>query len=116
MGAAIFDKLDGAVARRLGLTEPLPEEESPKRFTVGGVLDDISDAVSFCVAPAWIFHLVLSGYADPAVQRLPLGLVAAAYALLGFSRLVYFTFDRSPIPGFFKGMPTPAGALISGLI
>jgi hypothetical protein len=26
IGAATFDKLDGALARRLGLTEPLPEE------------------------------------------------------------------------------------------
>lgn len=111
-GAAIFDKLDGAVARRLGLTEPFPEDTAPRRFTVGGVLDDISDAVSFCVAPAWIFYIVLSAFDDPVVQRLPIEPVAVGYALLGFLRLVYFTFDRSPIPGFFKGMPTPAAALL----
>ncbi len=25
--------------------------------------------------------------------------------------MAYFTLDRSPIPGFFKGLPTPAAAL-----
>ena len=37
---------------------------------------------------------------------------------MGIARLIYFTLDKSPIPGFFKGMPTPAAALlvISGLI
>jgi CDP-diacylglycerol--serine O-phosphatidyltransferase len=49
---------------------------------------------------------------------LPIGLIAWLYALLGIVRLVYFTLDKSPIPGFFKGMPTPAAALLvmSGLI
>lgn len=31
LGAATFDKLDGALARRLGLTEPLPEHKAPKK-------------------------------------------------------------------------------------
>jgi phosphatidylserine synthase len=31
---------------------------------------------------------------------------------LGIARLIYFTIDRSPVPGFFKGMPTPAAALM----
>ena len=33
IGAATFDKLDGALARRLGLTEPLPEEIGNARST-----------------------------------------------------------------------------------
>ena len=58
IGAALFDKLDGAVARRLGLTEPLPGEvRKPRAVNLGGLLDDISDAVSFCIAPAWIFYI-----------------------------------------------------------
>ncbi|MCP4687361.1 MAG: CDP-alcohol phosphatidyltransferase, partial [Desulfobacterales bacterium] len=56
IGAGVFDKFDGSVARRLGLTDPLPGEEEPRRVTLGGVLDDIADAVSFCIAPAWIFY------------------------------------------------------------
>jgi CDP-diacylglycerol--serine O-phosphatidyltransferase len=74
-------------------------------------LDDISDAVSFCAAPAWIFYITLSTSPDPLIERLPVGLVASAYVILGIARLVYFTVDRTPIPGFFKGMPTPAAAL-----
>jgi phosphatidylserine synthase len=113
IGAAVFDKLDGAVARRLGLTEPLPTESDGQRsINLGGILDDISDAVSFCIAPAWIFYITLSAFLDPVIQKLPLGWVAWFFALLGIGRLVYFTLDKSPIPGFFKGMPTPAAALL----
>jgi len=114
IGAAMFDKLDGALARKLGLTEPLMTEEKSKlRFTFGGVLDDISDTVSFCIAPAWIFYITLSSFLDPVIQKLPLGWIAWFYALLGISRLVYFTLDKSPIPGFFKGLPVPAAALLA---
>jgi phosphatidylserine synthase len=38
--------------------------------------------------------------------------MALAYALLGITRLIYFTMDRDPIPGVFKGMPAPAAALL----
>ena len=113
VGAALFDKLDGAVARRLGLTEPLPGDEGPpKTLSVGGLLDDISDAVSFCIAPAWMFYFLVSDMGDPLVQSLPYTWAAAAYALGGILRLVYFTLDKHPVPGFFKGMPTPAAALL----
>ena len=112
MGSALFDKLDGALARKLGLTEPVADDVRKHRINLGGILDDIADAVSFCVAPAWIFYIVLSGMNDAWLQHLPIGLVAWAYALAGFARLIYFTLDRSPIPGFFKGMPTPAAALL----
>jgi phosphatidylserine synthase len=113
IGAALFDKLDGAVARRLGLTEPLPgDERRSQTISLGGLLDDISDAVSFCIAPAWIFYFLISDIADPLIQWLPYTTAALIYALAGILRLVYFTLDRHPIPGFFKGMPTPAAALM----
>jgi phosphatidylserine synthase len=114
MGATAFDKLDGALARKLGLTEPLAEETDKSHgISLGGVLDDISDAVSFCIAPAWIFYIVISAYPDPLFQKMPIGLIAWGYAVLGIVRLVYFTLDKHPIPGFFKGMPTPAAAMLS---
>jgi phosphatidylserine synthase len=114
VGAAVFDKLDGALARRLGLTEPLDEEaEKSKSISLGGVLDDISDTVSFCVAPALIFYITISAFSDPIIQKLPIGLIAWGYAVLGIARLVYFTLDKYPIPGFFKGMPTPAAAMLA---
>lgn len=112
VGGAMFDKVDGALARKLGLTTFV--ENPSKRFniTFGGIMDDIADAVSFCIAPGWIFYIFLSQIQNPVIQKLPLGFAALAYILLGFTRLVYFTLDRNPIPGFFKGMPTPAAALL----
>ena len=38
--------------------------------------------------------------------------IALFYALAGIGRLVYFTLDKNPIPGFFKGLPTPAAAML----
>ncbi len=110
IGAAVFDKLDGAMARRLGLTEPLPGTEA-RHITFGGIMDDVADAVSFCIAPAWIFYICMSGYANAETENLPYWIPALIYALSGFARLVYFTLDRFPVPGFFKGLPTPAAAL-----
>jgi len=112
IGATLFDKLDGALARKLGLTEPSDTESHPRRINMGGLLDDIADGVSFCIVPAWIFYLVLSDAADPVLMGLPIGPVAWLYVILGIARLIYFTLDRSPIPGFFKGLPTPAAALL----
>jgi phosphatidylserine synthase len=112
IGAAIFDKLDGALARKLGLTEPLPEQKRPHQISFGSIMDDIADAVSFCIVPAWIFYLSLGDVSDPVIQQLPVGLGAVLYTLMGIIRLIYFTLDRTPVPGFFKGMPTPAAALL----
>ncbi len=111
IGAAIFDKLDGAMARKLGLTEPLPGTSHMRHITLGGILDDVADGVSFCIAPGWIFYICLSRYPDAGIIELSPAIPALIYVLAGFARLVYFTMDRNPIPGFFKGMPTPAGAL-----
>ncbi|MBF0302520.1 MAG: CDP-alcohol phosphatidyltransferase family protein [Desulfamplus sp.] len=110
IGAAVFDKLDGAMARKLGLTEPLPGVIKG-HITFGGLMDDIADGISFCIAPAWIFYIVLAKYPNPDINSLPIGTVAIIYALAGFIRLVYFTLDKNSIPGMFKGLPTPAAAL-----
>lgn len=113
IGGAMFDKLDGAVARKLGLTEPPPDAmEKPRRINVGSILDDMADAVTFCIVPAWIYTITFGAAADPFLTRLAVGPMALLYALAGGARLVYFTIDKNPIPGFFKGMPTPAAALL----
>lgn len=112
IGAATFDKLDGAVARRLGLTEPLPEEKGLRKINLGNLMDDFADAVSFCIVPGWIFFICLRKITPDQFTSLPVGLVALLYVMMGLGRLVYFTLDKTPIPGFFKGLPTPAGAMI----
>jgi phosphatidylserine synthase len=107
IGAAAFDMLDGALARKLGLTEPLPTEKTnTHRISLGGVLDDISDAVSFCIAPAWIFYIALTAFSNPVIRQMPIGWIAWGYAALGIGRLIYFTLDKNPIPGFFTGIFT----------
>lgn len=111
IGAAVFDKLDGAMARKLGLTEPLPGVIKKGHITFGGLMDDIADGISFCIAPAWIFYISLSNHPHLDISSLPLGIVAIIYALAGVTRLIYFTLDKNSIPGLFKGLPTPAAAL-----
>ena len=112
VGAAIFDKLDGALARKLGLTAPSPQQQAAPRIAIGGLLDDIADGISFCLAPALIFLMTISDYPVPGLEKPWPAVIAAAYFLMGIIRLIYFTIDRTPIPGFFKGMPTPAAALL----
>lgn len=112
VGAATFDKLDGALARRLGLTEPLPEEEDRRTVNLGNLMDDFADAISFCIAPAWIYYITFSRLTPELAGSLPVGWIALIYAATGIARLIYFTLDKSPIPGFFKGLPTPAAALL----
>ncbi len=113
IGAAIFDRLDGAVARKLGLTEPLPgDENGKKRINFGSIMDDIADGVSFCIVPAWMFYVTFSEVQNSEIQHLAIFPAAMFYVAAGFARLTYFTLDKTPIPGFFKGMPTPAAALM----
>ncbi|MAZ74982.1 MAG: CDP-alcohol phosphatidyltransferase [Deltaproteobacteria bacterium] len=114
LGAGFFDRLDGALARKLGLTEPLPSAK-PKQhnITFGGVLDDVSDTVSFCIAPAVIFYLLMAQVPEEHTAGLPYAWMAGLYALLGITRLVFFILDQNSIPGFFKGMPVPAAALLT---
>jgi len=112
LGAGFFDKLDGALARKLGLTTPLPSAKQKKfNITLGSVLDDISDTVSFCIAPAVIFYLLMSQVQDKSVQDLPYGWISIMYVSLGITRLVLFILDQKSIPGFFKGLPVPGAAL-----
>ncbi|MBF0244493.1 MAG: CDP-alcohol phosphatidyltransferase family protein [Planctomycetes bacterium] len=104
MFAAIFDKLDGAAARKLGLTD-LGAAEGKKTITFGTLLDDLADGISFCIAPAIIAWAYLRG--TPGV------LFLLIYPVCGVARLVTFTLDKRPVPGFFKGLPSPAAALMA---
>lgn len=103
--AAIFDKLDGAAARKLGLIDEAPND-GERHITLGMIFDDMADFISFCLAPAVIAHAFLREVAY--VEYIYI------YTILGMARLIYFTFDKSPMKGFFKGMPSPAAALMVG--
>ena len=94
--AAIFDLFDGLVARKL--------RSSP----MGAELDNLSDLISFGLAPAY-FVLVYGMVADDAHQR-----VAAVGAIVVLLAVVLRLARFSCVTvkdGTFQGMPSPFGAL-----
>ncbi|MBQ1160532.1 CDP-alcohol phosphatidyltransferase family protein, partial [Streptomyces sp. A73] len=94
--AAVFDLFDGLVARKL------------RSSAMGAELDNLSDLISFGLAPAY-FVAVWGMVANDAHQRI--SVVAAVVVLLAVVlRLARF----SCVPmrnGMFQGMPGPFGAL-----
>ena len=101
--AAVFDVLDGRVARMI---------KGTSRF--GAELDSLSDMVAFGVAPALIMFLW-------SLQTMPrLGWLAAlAHAVCCALRLARFNaqLDAEELPykqaGFLTGVPAPAGAAVA---
>ncbi|WP_374377141.1 CDP-diacylglycerol--serine O-phosphatidyltransferase [Dongia sp.] len=98
--AAIFDALDGRIARLL---------DSSSKF--GAELDSLSDFVSFGVAPAMIMFL----WSTQEVKGLGWALTLAFSACMAL-RLARFNtkLDNADLPAwtsrFFTGVPAPAGA------
>lgn len=88
--AAVFDFLDGAVARAIGAYSE-----------IGAELDSLSDLVSFGVAPALMVYCQL-----PA----PYNLAAVAIPVCGALRLAKFNVDTRQTSSFI-GLPIPANAL-----
>ncbi|MDR3451128.1 MAG: CDP-diacylglycerol--serine O-phosphatidyltransferase [Alphaproteobacteria bacterium] len=103
MAAAVFDVLDGRVARMLNMASKF-----------GAELDSLSDAISFGVAPGFImYEWVLNDAGD-------LGWVAVLlFAVCGVLRLARFNtmLDNHDIPlwakRYFTGVPAPAGASLA---
>ncbi len=102
--AAIFDSLDGRVARRLGVAS---------RF--GAELDSLSDFLCFGVAPALVLYLASLNEGGA------LGwVVTLMFPICSALRLARFnTALEADIPppawtgAFFTGVPAPAGALLA---
>jgi len=88
--AALFDFLDGALARLLNAYSPLGKE-----------LDSLSDMVSFGVAPAAMVYILLPE---------PVSYFALAIPVCGALRLAKFNLDTRQTSGFI-GLPIPANAL-----
>ncbi|EFL18547.1 CDP-diacylglycerol-serine O-phosphatidyltransferase [Streptomyces sp. C] len=94
--AAVFDLFDGIVARKL--------RSSP----MGAELDNLSDLISFGLAPAY-FVLVYGMVADDAHQKMS-ALAAIVVLLAVVLRLARFSCVTMK-DGMFQGMPSPFGAL-----
>ena len=94
--ASVFDLFDGLVARKL------------RSSAMGAELDNLSDLVSFGLAPAY-FVAVWGMVASDAHQRV--SVVAAFVVLLAVVlRLARFSCGTLR-DGIFQGMPSPFGAL-----
>ncbi len=95
--AAVFDFLDGFAARALG-----------QYSEIGKQLDSLADVVSFGVAPsAMLFNLFCYAGGEAAAGW-------SVFVLAGFSalRLARFNIDDTQTEEF-RGMPTPACALMT---
>src|SRR6188768_2692839 len=106
--AAIFDLLDGFVARALKVFSP-----------IGADLDSLADVVSFGVAPSAILYKLLWDCVSREAQVTDVAMIAIAPAFLiacfAALRLARFNVTPSKGPGF-TGMPVPAvGILIASL-
>ncbi len=88
--AAIFDGLDGKLARAFGSSSPLGME-----------LDSLCDAISFCFAPAILL------YSWNLSSKNYVGLVAASlYLCAGLFRLAKFNMATHENRLYFIGLPT----------
>jgi CDP-diacylglycerol---serine O-phosphatidyltransferase len=102
--AAIFDALDGRVARRLGVTS---------RF--GAELDSLSDFLCFGVAPAIVLYL--ASLSDVGSLGWMVTLMFPICSALRLARFNTALVADSPPPAwtgsYFTGVPAPAGALLA---
>ena len=102
--AAIFDALDGRVARRLGVTS---------RF--GAELDSLSDFLCFGVSPALVLYLV--SLRDAGSLGWIVTLMFPMCSALRLARFNTALLSDTPPPAwtgsYFTGVPAPAGALLA---
>jgi len=102
--AAIFDALDGRVARRLGVTS---------RF--GAELDSLSDFLCFGVSPALVLYL--ASLRDGGALGWVVTLMFPICSALRLARFNTALVSDTPPPAwtgsYFTGVPAPAGALLA---
>jgi len=102
--AAIFDALDGRVARRLGVTS---------RF--GAELDSLSDFLCFGVSPALVLYL--ASLKDGGALGWVVTLMFPICSALRLARFNTALVSDTPPPAwtgsYFTGVPAPAGALLA---
>ena len=93
---AIFDSVDGRVARLTGTQSSFGEQ-----------FDSMGDLISFGLAPAMLFyHRFLSGYGKVGM------VISFIFLLCGALRLARFNATINKISSdYFQGLPIPLGAL-----
>jgi len=99
IACVVFDGLDGALARRLGVASPF-----------GAQMDSLADMCSFGIAAPVVVYAWLAGSA-------PVGLVIPACALVAVCAAIRLArFNVSPKDGrYFCGVPTTMAAAILAL-
>jgi CDP-diacylglycerol--serine O-phosphatidyltransferase len=96
IAAALMDALDGRLARMLNVTGEL-----------GGELDSLCDAVSFCLAPTvLLYSWYLHNFNHVGLFMIPLGI----YLCAGLFRLARFNVTTQDQHIFFFGLPTTIAA------
>ena len=91
--AMAFDLIDGAAARKLGVTS-----------NFGKYFDTVADLVSFGAGPAFLVAAV-NDFSLPSIGLGALYFIATCIRLYDYGRAK----DRTPA-GFFRGFPSPAAA------
>jgi len=94
--AAIFDFLDGLIARWFNVRTPLGKD-----------LDSLADLVSFGVCPSLIIYYLLNNISDSAI----LPYVAFFITVYSAIRLAKFNIDPRQAVVFY-GLPTPANGIL----
>ena len=102
----VFDAFDGLVAR---LTNCF------NRF--GAELDNISDLITYSVAPSFIVYLALNQRIPemvdyPLAREIVIVSVASLPLLFGVVRFARFIVNEMEYPGFWIGVPRPISAMI----
>lgn len=102
--AGIFDRYDGAMARRFNTTSEL-----------GIQLDSMADALSFGIAPAILVYV--SKFYDLEKINIILSLVTVIYIVCGLFRLARYNASGLDDDGNFIGIPiTACGMFLVALI
>jgi len=99
VGCVVFDGIDGALARKLGVASPF-----------GAQMDSLADMCSFGMAAPIVVYASMHGSAPAAYIAIACGMIAAGAAI----RLARF--NVSPKDGrFFCGVPTTMTAAVMGV-
>jgi CDP-diacylglycerol---serine O-phosphatidyltransferase len=99
VGCVVFDGLDGALARKMGVASPF-----------GAQMDSLADMCSFGLAAPVVVYAWLHG-------RAPAGLIAVACGMIAAGAAIRLArFNVSPKDGrYFCGVPTTMTAAVMGL-